>query len=80
MWEFVAFGMGQVIGDLRGYVVDFPAAGCWCHVFGDVGDAVLEGFGRVVVGQRALLGGPLQDVVGVVAVVVEGGELCREGG
>ena len=69
--------MGQVIGDFRGYVVDFPAAGSRCHAFGQVGDAVAEGVGGVVVGQWTLLGGGLQDAVGVVAGLVEGGELGR---
>ncbi len=78
MGEFVAFGVGQVVGDLGGYVVGLPA--CWRHVFGDVGDAVAEGVSGVVVGERALLGGALQDEVGVVVVVVEGGEFGGEGG
>jgi hypothetical protein len=80
VWEFVAFGMGQVIGDLRGHVVDLPAAGCRCHGFGEVGDPVAEGVGRVVIRQRALLSGPLQDAVGVVTGLVEGGQLHRQAG
>jgi len=67
--------MGEVMGNLRGHVVDLPAAGCRCHVFGEVGDAVVEGVGGVVVGQRALSCSSLQNVVGVVAGLVEAGEL-----
>jgi hypothetical protein len=50
VWEFVAFGVGQVIGDLGGHVVGLPAGEFARHVFGRVGDAVAEGVGGVVVG------------------------------
>jgi hypothetical protein len=58
----------------------FPAAGSGSHALGEVGDAVAEGVGGVVVGQRGLACRAVQDPFSVVAGLVQGGQLGGKDG